>query len=84
LKQFTASISQSLRQTIIRLTEAMADITMCTGTGCDKKEHCYRHTAKACEYRQSYFCDVPINDWNNECKHFWDNGEYVLTQEDEQ
>jgi hypothetical protein len=83
LRQCTVSISRNLRQTATRLTN-MADITMCAGTGCDKKEHCYRHTAKACEYRQSYFCGVPINDWNNECKHFWDNGEYVLTQEDEQ
>lgn len=32
----------------------MADITMCTGTGCPLREKCYRYTATPNEYRQSF------------------------------
>lgn len=47
----------------------MADITMCEGKGCTVKDKCYRHTAKACEYYQSYFLDPPGKD--DKCKYFW-------------
>jgi hypothetical protein len=50
----------------------MADISMCAGTGCPLKEDCYRHTAKACEYRQSYFCEVPFGaKKQGHCEYFW-------------
>ena len=49
----------------------MADITMCSGQGCDKKEQCYRYTAKADEFWQSYFTTPPIKD--GECEYFWKN-----------
>lgn len=48
----------------------MADITMCHWKWCDKKEKCYRHTAKANPYRQSYFMNEPIEeDWS--CEYFF-------------
>ena len=52
----------------------MADICMCSGTGCDKKDQCYRHTAPRNDMWQSMFVDPPIKD--GECEMFWDNKEY--------
>jgi hypothetical protein len=48
----------------------MADITMCSGVGCDMKHDCYRFTAKRskCQY---WFGVVPIK--NGDCFWFWDN-----------
>ena len=57
----------------------MADITMCKGTGCPMKDNCYRHTAKACEFRQSYFMVVPLTYMREDevtCEHFWNNSGY--------
>lgn len=48
----------------------MADITMCNGKGCDKKESCYRFTAKPSKY-QSQFVEPPIQ--NGECEEYWPN-----------
>jgi len=48
----------------------MADITMCSGVGCDMKHKCYRHTAERSHW-QSWFSVVPIKD--GECDKFWDN-----------
>ena len=49
----------------------MADITMCRGTDCPFKDNCYRHTANASEYRQSYFVIVPYNKEKEDCEHYW-------------
>jgi hypothetical protein len=38
----------------------MADITMCAGEGCLKKESCYRFNATPNPFRQSYFMDIPL------------------------
>lgn len=42
----------------------MADITMCYGVKCRStcpiKDDCYRHTAVANPYRQSYFVTAPF------------------------
>ena len=53
----------------------MADISKCTGKGCKSKETCYRYTAKADEYWQSY-SDFwrEIKDDENKCSHYWYNG----------
>lgn len=48
----------------------MADITMCEGKGCTKREECYRFTATPNEYRQSYFVGTPIQE-DGDCEHFW-------------
>jgi hypothetical protein len=48
----------------------MADITMCSGIGCDMKHECYRHTAEMSHW-QSWFSVVPIKD--GKCDMFWDN-----------
>jgi hypothetical protein len=48
----------------------MADITMCEGTDCLKREHCYRFKAIANPYRQSWFVNVPSFSQENPCEHF--------------
>lgn len=48
----------------------MADITMCSGEGCDMKLECYRYTANRDKY-QYYFVNPPIE--NGKCEMFWDN-----------
>ena len=48
----------------------MADITMCRGTKCRKKNTCYRFTAPINEYRQSFFTVVPRKD--GKCDYYWD------------
>ena len=47
----------------------MADISMCSGDGCEAKHTCYRFKAKPCEYRQSYFTVPPIEDEG--CEYYW-------------
>lgn len=46
----------------------MADISMCFGDGCDRREKCYRYTAPINEYGQDVFCPT-----EKPCKWFWDN-----------
>lgn len=48
----------------------MADISKCPGTGCDKKDTCYRYTSKAGIW-QSYFGTPPIN--NGRCEFYYPN-----------
>jgi hypothetical protein len=47
---------------------------MCTGEQCQKKQMCYRHTAKASDY-QSYFMTPPIKE-DGTCEYYWDNIDY--------
>lgn len=54
----------------------MADITMCQGNGCPRKESCYRHTAPANPYRQSWFMKSPLDDKTLTCDEWWDNSGY--------
>ena len=54
----------------------MADITMCEGAGCTLKENCYRFTATPCEYRQSYFVNIPVvtcYHGGQDCDEYWPN-----------
>jgi hypothetical protein len=44
---------------------------MCEGTNCPLKETCYRHTAIANEFRQSYFFDVPFDEEKEKCDYYW-------------
>ena len=56
----------------------MADITMCSGTNCPRKKECYRFTAQANEYRQSWFCEPPFKIAENK---FWgDANEGIFNQ----
>ena len=56
------------------------DISKCTGEGCFLRTTCYRFTAEADEYYQSYFEPPPIEDdkcteyWHR-CKHVWRVGD---------
>lgn len=52
----------------------MADITMCNGKDCESRHTCYRFTARANEYRQSYFAESPIK--NNGCDMYWNSKGY--------
>ena len=48
----------------------MADISKCNGNGCTLKESCYRFTAKANPWWQSYGAfHQNIN--TGECEHYW-------------
>lgn len=53
----------------------MPDIAMCPGDGCEKKQMCYRYTAKASDY-QSYFMTPPIKE-DGTCEYYWDNKKYA-------
>ena len=44
----------------------MADISMCRGEGCERRENCYRFTAPPSSYRQAYMRPDPKN-----CEHYW-------------
>jgi hypothetical protein len=46
----------------------MPDITMCTGGDCQKKETCYRFTAKP-EQWQAYFSGTPRD--GEQCGYYW-------------
>jgi len=48
----------------------MADITMCKGSGCRARNHCYRFTATPHEYRQSWFVQTPGSD--KKCEYYYE------------
>lgn len=52
----------------------MVDMAMCEGDNCPMKDKCYRHTAIAAKYRQTYFIESPYNE--GKCSHFLDNTQY--------
>lgn len=52
----------------------MPDIAMCKNTKCTLKEQCYRFTAYASEYRQTYGM---FKQKNGDCEHFWNNENQV-------
>ena len=56
----------------------MSDITMCFGTDCPIKENCYRYTATANEYRQSYFTNPPYK--KDKCDYFWGDTQESIWQ----
>ena len=58
----------------------MSDICKCEGTGCPFRDSCYRFTAEANPYRQSYFMEVPLK-WLDasyklpvipHCEEYWE------------
>ena len=55
-------------------SEFKADITKCSGDGCESKYTCYRYTAKASSH-QSYFIKPPImnNGYYNGCEYYINN-----------
>lgn len=48
----------------------MADISMCGGEGCDRRQRCHRFTAIPNPFRQSYLVPKTPGD---QCEHFWNN-----------
>lgn len=60
------------------------DITKCSGEkeeiNCPYKQNCFRYIAKADEYAQSYFMELPLKD--DKCDHYWgDGGEAIWNLE---
>ena len=53
----------------------MADIAKCNDALCPSKEYCYRFTAPASEYWQSYGMFNREGDADN-CEMFWNNGKF--------
>jgi hypothetical protein len=53
----------------------MADISMCDGHECPKKQECYRYTAPVNPYRQAYFTFTPYDKDHALCEMFTPNGE---------
>ncbi len=53
----------------------MADITMCDGKGCTRKDSCYRHVAPRNEFRQAQFNVAPWYQGEHRakqaCKYYW-------------
>ena len=49
----------------------MADISMCSGEGCNVLHLCYRYTAVADKYRQSYI--MPAYSADESCEFYIDN-----------
>lgn len=48
----------------------MADISMCLDHNCPSRNYCYRYTAIADKYRQSY-ADFKRPIYKDKCSHFW-------------
>lgn len=53
----------------------MADIAMCRGENCERREQCYRYTAPVSEYVQAVFTYTPMAIYPTlkSCPQFWDN-----------
>ena len=51
----------------------MSDITKCDSKDCPIRETCYRYTAEANEYWQSYFTTPPLKD--GKCEEYWDRSD---------
>jgi|694.fasta_scaffold31924_9 hypothetical protein len=51
----------------------MSDITKCNGKECPHKETCYRFTAAANEFRQSWFMGTPFTMEGDsiKCNSYW-------------
>ena len=49
----------------------MTDITMCHGEHCKRRDKCFRFTAKADVFRQSYFTKSPVDTKDGSCEFFW-------------
>ena len=56
----------------------MADITMCYGIDCARKESCYRFTAKPSPYQYMFY---PLQS-NGDCAEYWDNSDKPKYTED--
>lgn len=63
----------------------MSDITKCKGNNCPVKENCYRFTAPADEFMQSYFVESPgehHEDGKFTCNNYWgENADKIHTQQ---
>lgn len=60
------------------------DITKCSGSNCPLKDTCFRYTAKASDFRQSYFTELPYDFEKQECSVYWGiKSEAVIKQLEE-
>ena len=48
----------------------MPDISMCEGVNCPLAFNCYRFTAKANPYRQTFMVETPWDEEKKECEYY--------------
>ena len=60
----------------------MPDIAMCKGEDCPLAFNCYRHTAKANPYAQSYFAEAPWDEEKKECEYYLPNEKIQIKSDD--
>jgi hypothetical protein len=60
----------------------MPDISKCKGGNCPLAFNCYRFTAKANPYRQSYFAEVPWDEEKKECNYYLPNEKIKVKSDD--
>ena len=60
----------------------MTDISKCDGKGCPRKDTCYRYTAPANPYRQSYLGN-PLNPADLTCDVYWPVAGWDSTDEED-
>lgn len=60
----------------------MPDISKCKGGNCPLAFNCYRFTAKANPYRQSYFAEVPWDEEKKECNYYLPNEKIQVKSDD--
>lgn len=60
----------------------MPDISMCKGVNCPLAFNCYRFTAKANPYGQSFFAEVPWNEEESKCEYYLPNEKIKIKSDD--
>ena len=60
----------------------MPDISMCKGVNCPLAFNCYRFTAKADPYRQSYMTETPWDEEKKECEYYLPNEKIKVKSDD--
>jgi hypothetical protein len=55
---------------------------MCKGVNCPLAFNCYRFTAKANPYRQSYFAETPWDEEKKECGYYLPNEKIKVKSDD--
>ena len=60
----------------------MPDISMCKGVNCPLTFNCYRFTAKANPYRQTFMVETPWDEEKKECEYYLPNEKIQVKSDD--
>ena len=60
----------------------MPDISKCKGGNCPLAFNCYRFTAKANPYRQTYMSEVPWDEEEKKCDYYLPNEKIKVKSDD--